>query len=147
MLLIRRLTSLYDVTTFTESVMNPNLCGMGHVGWGETGNPTHCILFVWNPTRNQVEMSYKLNEADAVWRPTLKFDSETKLWIAPVNGPTSLCYEVMSPAATSEKLSTAPTIVTQRAYPDSLATSIFKLSETEGEIYGMSLIPNHLNNF
>jgi hypothetical protein len=118
--IVPRLTSVYDITQFCGGHINPNLRGMGHTGWGETGNPTHCIRFQWNEGKGRVEMRYKIYEADAQWRPTMEYNPLTKLWVLVPDSS----YEIMSPDSTSALLGSLPTVVSQVEYSDALRTSV-----------------------
>ena len=93
---------------------------MGHTGWGETGNPTHCISFQWNNTKGAVDMNYKINEADVQWRPTMKFDSISKLWVKVPD----FSYQIMSLESTALLLGKIPSVVSQDEYAESLRTSV-----------------------
>ena len=44
-------------------------------------NPNHCIRFVWDSTMNRSITQYKHFSFEDVWRPTLKFSSESGCWI------------------------------------------------------------------
>ena len=70
-----RLSSVYDVTSLTQSYVNPNLRGLDHPGWGDHGNPTNCIRFRLNGT--SVAMNYKKIESDSTWLPKAEFDEGT----------------------------------------------------------------------
>jgi hypothetical protein len=121
-----RLTSIYDFTTFVSKRVNPNLRGLGHTGWGETGNPTHAIRFEWNAQSQKTEMTYKLEESDKLWRPQLVYDSALREWRAATEPGQRLYYEVMSAAQTEELLQSTPAILVQGTCPSALRGSILR---------------------
>ena len=126
---------MYDFTSFVSKSVNPNLRGLGHTGWGETGNPTHVIRFRWNDQSEKTEMYYKLDESDETWKPQLIFDPELKSWRPPANDEQPPFYEVLSTEHTEQLLLSAPAVVVQGKHPSALKDSIFRCgTKFEGTI-------------
>ena len=124
-----RLSSVYDVTGFAQKHINPNLRGMGHPGWGDNGNPTHCIRFA--STETGVTMTYKKCESDGEWLPKASFDEHARAWV-PKPG---LSYTLMSGQDTESLLSSAPTEVVEVSVDFKLQSSVFNCSHSfEGRV-------------
>ena len=129
------MTSIFEFDKFVESSVNPNLRGLGYTGWGETGNPTHCIRFTWNDTTRKVEMTYKLNEADEEWRPQRVFDERSGSWVVPASGR-RLFYELISRERSISLLSSFPEIIVDQDISETAKSGILRCSQTfEGTVF------------
>ena len=106
--------------------MNPALRGMGHTGWGEQGNPTHCIRFTWDDDHSCVKMNYKNFEADEKWLPTRRYNEESGNWDIVVEG---FSYNLISTVDTASLLEQTPETVPESTIRESLKSLILGCSE------------------
>ena len=116
-----RIDAVVDYTSFVSDAVNPNLRGLGHTGWGRSGNPTHCIRVALLAESEQPKLTYKLHESDTEWRPKTEYDSTSKQWEVCSNA-----YEVITFSETARLLSSSPKILEPTRIPENIKRSVLE---------------------